>query len=121
MALDKIAREKIAQYEHAVRIDRVRAVIAYTSVTLVAVIFFMVVSGEQFNYLLSYLGLRGMTYESRGLYTDCQRAENRDAAFCRPMREAWQRKSKVDKEWSAITRSRGHFVPFTLHDGAEKK
>jgi len=95
MALDAEAKRKLKAYQSELRIKRTVNVVGYSLVTVATLLLAMVLSGDRFQTVLSYLGIEGMSNAETGVYADCSRAANRNVAYCQP-------KISPEKSWKTL-------------------
>jgi hypothetical protein len=104
-ALLKEAEESLRRYSRERARRLIINVTGYTSLVFVALLLFMVFSGNRFNHILAYFGLSGIWNEETGGFADCSRPENKNLFFC----------SQKDRQADRIFRTTaGKSAPFAL-------
>ena len=116
--MDNVAnkKNKVLELESELRLSRYRREknqqllldsIIYLLLLWVFVLFVMVVSGDRFSTILSFLGIQGVWNQKQGVYVDCNLPKNKASKFCQGDVK------QIDAEWQKITRSGG--VMFSLN------
>ena len=111
---DSKATQRLAEFQVENARRKRRTVIGGVLVTVFSLLFFMLVSGDRFDHLLSYLGLKGIYNAEKGVYADCSKPENQSITYCQKLRE------RTEQNWESATRGGGG-NPFTLFDPAKDK
>ncbi len=66
------------------KLNQMANYLSYVVVGLLVAFLLLIVAGQRYTGVLSFIGTGGLHNEEGGVYTDCTKPENRHIAFCEP-------------------------------------
>ncbi|MCO6432302.1 MAG: hypothetical protein J5J00_15720 [Deltaproteobacteria bacterium] len=115
MTTASAGKDRLEQFKAELRKARLRTLLSLTLVFFSTLLLIMLTSGDRFDHILHYLGLRGVWNEEGGVYADCSKPQNRSIPYCQP------KSNDTQKTWNGIEKSGGRYNPFTLYTLDEGK
>lgn len=82
---------------------------SYALAAMLAGLILFIVIGQYFIGLLDFFGAGALYSDQAGVYVDCSKPKNRDASFCQPKEQYY------DKTWRDL-KGKSKPLPFKLSD-----